>query len=83
LTCPVHLMHGMGMTLSEFLETTNSTDAAFAAAVGVERTTVLRWRLGTTIPDRDSMAAIIRETEGRVTPNDFFGVPSPTDTEAA
>jgi DNA-binding transcriptional regulator YdaS (Cro superfamily) len=58
------------MKLSDYLSSRSLTDQAFADVVGVNRTTVTRWRNGR-MPDPHQMALIADKTEGDVTPNDF------------
>ena len=60
------------MKLSEYLHARGLTDGAFATRVGRDRTSVLRWRRGETIPDPDALRAIADATGNAVTPNDFL-----------
>jgi DNA-binding transcriptional regulator YdaS (Cro superfamily) len=57
-------------------------DRAFAELVGVDRSTVANWRIGRRRPDNRSLDAILRVTEGAVTPNDFFAVQAAFDHAA-
>lgn len=75
-------MHDWGMKLSEYLESRGLTDAAFAALVGRDRTSVTRWRNGTTRPDLDALLAVYVATGGLVTPNDFL-IPANMDSAEA
>lgn len=72
LTCKVHIMHIMGMTLQEFLTLKNLSDPDFGVLIGRDRTTVMRLRRGDTKPDWKTMEAIVSATQGEVTPNDFL-----------
>jgi DNA-binding transcriptional regulator YdaS (Cro superfamily) len=46
--------------------------SAFAAAIGVTPSMVKQYCDDAMWPGRDRMEAILRETDGRVTPNDFI-----------
>jgi putative transcriptional regulator len=65
------------MKLSVYLAENNLSDADFAAAIGVTRQAVHRYRTGERIPDQPTMAKIVEAANGAVTPNDFFNVPTP------
>jgi DNA-binding transcriptional regulator YdaS (Cro superfamily) len=65
------------MTLSEWLAIPNPDGSrkrrrVFAAAIGVSPTMVTEYAAGRMWPGRDIMKAIVRETAGQVTPNDFL-----------
>lgn len=62
------------MTLNSYLLDHSITEAAFAARVGVDQSTVHRWRKGQMPEGPSTMRAIARETGGKVTANDFFGI---------
>jgi transcriptional regulator with XRE-family HTH domain len=62
------------MKLSEYLAAHDLTDPAFAALVGCDRTTVLRWRSAKVMPEREQMRRIAEVTEGAVTANDFYDI---------
>ena len=67
-------MHAM--TLDEYLAAQKSegvTETAFATLIGVDQSTVNRLRKGG-MPTRPVMERIFRETDGKVTGNDFFGL---------
>lgn len=59
------------MKLSQFLSDHKMSVAEFATRIGVRRQAVHRYQQGR-IPDRETMEMIIRETNGTVTPNDFY-----------
>lgn len=61
-----------GMTLHDYLVLTKTTEAAFAAAVGVTQPHIWRLRSGKNWPSRRLMARIREETNGAVTPDDFL-----------
>ncbi len=60
------------MKLADYLSIAEMTDAAFAAEIGVSRSTVTKWRRGTTFPDFPNQMKIARATKYKVTPNDFL-----------
>ena len=62
----------LGMTLAQYLKREGLTDAQFAERVGVERSTITRLRGGQR-PSANTLIAIMEETGGEVTANDFFG----------
>lgn len=66
------------MTLDEYLINAGVTEAAFAETVGCSQPAINRYRRGHRIPLEDEMRRIIAATEGRVTPNDFYGVANAT-----
>lgn len=41
---------------------------------GVGATGVRKWRKGDRVPRPDQMRRIVEATEGKVTPNDFYGI---------
>jgi DNA-binding transcriptional regulator YdaS (Cro superfamily) len=59
------------MKLDEHLTKTKTTEAAFAKRIGVTPSVVNRYRRGLMRPGWQVMAAIARETNGLVLPNDF------------
>src|SRR5205807_3050901 len=61
-----------GMTLNDYLTANGLTDADFADLIRRDRTTVLRWRRGTTQPDWSGLQAVLNATGGAVKPNDFL-----------
>lgn len=60
------------MTLSDYLKQHGITQLAFAAKLGVHSSTVSRLCRGETVPEAGLIAAIVRETQGAVLPNDLF-----------
>lgn len=60
------------MKLADYLSRTDTTDAAFAIAIGVDRSTVTKWKLGSTFPDFPNQMKIAKATKNKVTPNDFM-----------
>lgn len=71
------------MTLSEYLASTGETPTDFGKKIEVSSESVSRYRDGERIPAREVMQRIVRETGGKVTPNDFYGVAEPSDEGAA
>jgi transcriptional regulator with XRE-family HTH domain len=69
-------MHDMqqteAMTLSEYLAQNSISDAAFASRIGVDTSFVFRLRKNQANPSMKTLAAIVRETDGAVTPSDFL-----------
>lgn len=69
------------MKLADYLDRCGFDDAAFAAKVDRDRSTIFRIRNGTHKPSPDLMEKIARETGGLVRPDDYFdGLP---EAEAA
>lgn len=64
------------MTLKDWLVAHNVDSAAFAEKIGRSTEAVRRYANGARIPDRETMPLIVAETNGVVTPNDFFGIQS-------
>lgn len=63
------------MTLAEYLAAKKITYAAFAERIGAGHArTVERYAKGQRTPDGDTLRTIFEQTDGEVTPNDFFGV---------
>lgn len=61
------------MTLDDFLRDQQLTNAAFAAKVGTDQSTIARLRKGQ-VPTPKVMLAILEHTGGKVRPDDFYGV---------
>ena len=79
-------MHITGMKLDAYMKAQELDDAAFAARIGRDRTTVYRLRAGITKPDWDTVIKIREETEGRVSAEDWLEAimanqPAPTPSE--
>ena len=60
-----------GMNLHDHLIETGQTESQFGERIGTSQSAVSKYRRGTRVPRPKIMAAIIRETEGKVTANDF------------
>jgi transcriptional regulator with XRE-family HTH domain len=61
----------LGMNLRTWLEQTDTTQAEFAARVGVTQSAVARW-CGGVVPLPRHWRAIREVTDGAVTPEDFL-----------
>lgn len=59
------------MKLADWLKKTRTPQYRFANRLGVSAGIVSHWCNGTAWPERDRMEAIVRETNGEVSPNDF------------
>jgi len=74
------------MTLTDYLETTGTTETAFAAALGVSQVTVHRYVKGKRFPDKDTILRVEVLTKGAVRPADWFApnaAPAPSKQGAA
>lgn len=60
------------MTLSEYLKTTNLSQAEFGLRIGADQSTVSRYLRGRRRPRWDALRVIAEATGGQVTPADFF-----------
>lgn len=74
------------MRLGDWLEKHDVTYADFGARIGSDAPSVSRYVRGLHVPRPATMAAIVRETAGAVTANDFMpedGSSEPRPTEGA
>jgi transcriptional regulator with XRE-family HTH domain len=71
------------MTLAAWIAAKKVPDNVFARQIGVSRVTLFRFKTGRRIPDRQTMERIVIATNGAVTPNEFFDVPSKSEEDAA
>jgi len=60
------------LQIEQFLKKTGQTYKDFAIKVAVSPVTVFRYIKRTRTPDRETLRKIYTETDGAVTPNDFF-----------
>lgn len=60
------------MKLAAYLKAQQISDAEFAGRIKVSQATVNRYINAKRIPHREVMSRIVEETDGEVTPNDFF-----------
>ena len=71
------------MTLGDWLKNEKVSVSDFATRIGRTAESVRRYVSGDRIPDRETMPLIVRHTDSAVTANDFFGIPTPAEQEAA
>lgn len=75
------------MRLAQYLTEKDISPTEFARRLGKPQATISRYVNRQRIPDAESMALIVAETGGAVTPNDFYGLepsePAPQPNEAA
>lgn len=62
----------MHMTLDKFLQKNRLSNADFARNIGTTPNAIRHYRKGRRKPRSDVMERIIKETKGKVTPNDFY-----------
>ena len=62
------------MTLDDFLHFNRIKKSKFASQIGVTHQSVIAYCNGTAIPNRIRMEAICAQTNGQVTPNDFYAI---------
>lgn len=63
------------MNIAEWAKEDRLTLARIAQGIGVANTiAVSRYKNGSRIPDRERMRALVIFSEGRVTPNDVYGL---------
>jgi 3,4-dihydroxy 2-butanone 4-phosphate synthase / GTP cyclohydrolase II len=60
------------MKLAEWLKATKTRRNAFAERIGVQPSIITDYCENRIWPGRDKMEAIVRETDGKVTANDFL-----------
>lgn len=63
------------MRLDSYLEKNGISVESFAADIGVHRTSVYRFISGVAFPRASTIQRIIEITGGKVTANDFLGLP--------
>jgi DNA-binding MurR/RpiR family transcriptional regulator len=62
------------MKLKDYLDLPGHSATKLAEELGVSVSTITRAANGGTLPGRDLMVAIAKQTNGAVMPNDFFGL---------
>jgi transcriptional regulator with XRE-family HTH domain len=67
----------MAMNLHQYLRQSLLTQKRFAELTGIKQPTVSHYINGDRLPSRHVMQRIFVITNGQVTPNDFFDLPSP------
>lgn len=60
------------MKLETYMQKRNLSDEMFADLVGVDRSTVVKWRNGSRRPNVAAIAAIELRTNGKVRARDFL-----------
>lgn len=70
------------MKLALYLSEEEMTDEAFGAKVGLSQSQISRIKRGISRPSWDTVAAIERETGGKVTASDFAQPADPVATPA-
>ena len=71
------------MKLRDYLDMRAITQAEFAGRIGISNAEISRILAGLRHPNPNTMRAIMRETDGAVTPNDFFGLSASDTSETA
>lgn len=73
------------MKLSAWLKLKDLTAQQFGERIDRAPSTITRLLRGESVPDKATMLRIVAETEGAVTPNDFFDLPEspPTSDQVA
>lgn len=62
------------MNLEAYLSETGQSAAAFARKIGADPANVSRWKDDNRMPSKEWMITIFDATDGKVTPNDFYGI---------
>lgn len=60
--------------LKEYLEKNDLAVQDFARLVKVSDKAVYKWMSGERLPSDRNMHSIMKVTDGKITPNDFYGV---------
>jgi|TARA_R110000787_G_scaffold219019_1_gene327724 hypothetical protein len=62
------------MTFNEFLKKERWTVSKISKELELNNATVSKWKYEGVIPRKPDMIKIYQFTEGKVTPNDFYGI---------
>ncbi len=62
------------MTFNEWLESEKISIDAISKKLNFNTATCAKWKYGQAIPRKPDMLKIVKETNGKVTPNDFYGI---------
>lgn len=62
------------MTFNEYLIQEKISVARFCKALKLSQATVANWKYNDVIPSREAVLKIYEFTNGKVTPNDFYGI---------
>jgi len=71
------------MKLKEYLKTNKHTQMSFieevemATGIKIPQGTLAKWITGIRIPRKEEMLILYSVTEGKVVPNDFYGIRTP------
>ena len=77
------VVHILLMKLASYITANGLTDTTFAKLIGRTQSTVSRIRRGVAMPDHETALAVYQATNGAVSPNDFFDLPSPPNGNSA
>lgn len=62
------------MVLNDYLKEEKLSISKFSRRLGLCEATVNAWKHKGTIPTKELMIKVYKETNGKVTPNDFYGI---------
>ena len=62
------------MTFNDFLKEEQLSIARFARKLDICESTVTKWKYNDVIPRKEEMLKIYEFTDGKVSPNDFYGI---------
>mgnify|MGYP003123794945 FL=1 len=62
------------MTFNEFLVQERWSVARFCKELNLNEATVTKWKYEGVIPRKEDMIKVYEFTEGKVQPNDFYGI---------
>ena len=62
------------MKFNEFLKEEQLSIARFSKQTGLNEATVTKWKYNGVIPRKPEMLVVYKFTQGRVQPNDFYGI---------
>jgi hypothetical protein len=62
------------MNLKDFLKEEQLSIARFCKQTGLNEATVTKWKFAGVIPRKPEMLKVYEFTEGKVSPNDFYGI---------
>lgn len=64
------------MKLQTYLDRNKISQSAMAKALGISAVAVHRYVRGTRLPEHAVLAKLLTLTDGQVTPNDFYEIPT-------
>ena len=62
------------MKFNDFLKEEQISIKRFCDKTGLNQATVTKWKYNGVIPRKPEMQIVYEETNGKVTPNDFYGI---------